>query len=175
MTIRHEEITIPNSIVLNTPITNYTRVAGTRGLILHTSITIGYDAPWRTIHELLTRAALATRDVLPDPAPFVWQTSLNDFYVTYEINAFTANAAEMQRIYADLHANIQDAFYAAGVEIMSPHVLALRDGNTVAIPEAQRPAGYEAPRFRVEARTPGPPPAEADTPARLTTFNRDAG
>jgi small-conductance mechanosensitive channel len=149
-TIRNEEITIPNAIVLGNSVTNYSREAKTLGLILHTSVTIGYDAPWRTVHGLLIDAALATPGLLRDPRPFVWQTALNDFYVTYEINAYTSAAHDAPSIYADLHARIQDAFYAAGVEIMSPHYASLRDGNAVAIPEASRPAGYRPPAFRVE-------------------------
>ena len=109
-------------------------------MILHTTVTIGYDAPWRQIHDLLIEAALATPGVLAEPRPFVWQTALNDFYVSYEINAYTASPAEMMDIYAALHARIQDTFYAAGVEIMSPHYTAVRDGHTVAIPEAFRPS-----------------------------------
>ncbi len=149
-TIKNEEITIPNSIVLGNSVTNYSLDAKTLGLILHTSVTIGYDAPWRTVHGLLVDAALATPGILREPRPFVWQTSLNDFYVTYEINAYTGSPHDAPAIYADLHARIQDAFYAAGVEIMSPHYTSLRDGNTVAIPEASRPPGYKAPGFRVE-------------------------
>lgn len=153
-TVKNEEITIPNGIVLSNSVTNYSREARTLGLILHTSVTIGYDAPWRTVHGLLIDAARATPGVLQDPKPFVWQTALNDFYVTYEINAYTDAPRDALQIYADLHARIQDAFYAAGVEIMSPHYASLRDGNTVAIPAGLRPAGYEAPAFRVEL--PGP-------------------
>ena len=149
-TIKNEEITIPNGIVLGNSVTNYSREAKTLGLILHTSVTIGYDAPWRTVHGLLVDAALATPGILREPRPFVWQTSLNDFYVTYEINAYTGSPHDAPAIYADLHARIQDAFYAAGVEIMSPHYTSLRDGNTVAIPEASRPPGYKAPGFRIE-------------------------
>jgi len=153
-TIKNEDITIPNSIVLSSAVTNYSRIARTRGLILHTSVTIGYDAPWRRIHELLTEAALATPGVLHDPRPFVWQTALNDFYVTYEINAYTDTPRDMIDIYAALHARIQDTFFAAGVEIMSPHYTSLRDGNTVAIPEGLRSPGYRAPAFRVEDGAP---------------------
>jgi small-conductance mechanosensitive channel len=149
-TIKNEDVTIPNSLVLGTSMTNYSRQAGTLGLILHTSVTIGYDAPWRKIHGLLIEAARATPEILETPPPFVWQTALNDFYVTYEINAHTANARDMVNTYAVLHANIQDAFFAAGVEIMSPHFTAVRDGSTVAIPEANRPPGYQVPAFRVE-------------------------
>jgi small-conductance mechanosensitive channel len=149
-TIKNEEITIPNGIVLGSSVTNYSRAAKTRGLILHTSVTIGYDAPWRKVHQLLAEAALATPGVLREPPPFVWQTALNDFYVTYEVNAYTDSPHEMPDIYATLHARIQDAFYEAGVEIMSPHYTAIRDGNTVAIPEPLRAPGYLAPAFRVE-------------------------
>jgi small-conductance mechanosensitive channel len=149
-TIKNEDITIPNSLVLGGAMTNYSRQASGLGLILHTSVTIGYDAPWRKIHGLLIDAALATPNILATPRPFVWQTALNDFYVTYEINAYTANARDMIETYAVLHANIQDRFFAAGVEIMSPHYTSMRDGNTVQIPEAERPPGYRAPAFRVE-------------------------
>ena len=152
-TIKNEDITIPNSVVLGSSVINYSREAGTLGLILHTSVTIGYDAPWRTIHDLLIDAALGTAGVLTEPRPFVWQTALNDFYVTYEINAYTRSPRDMIAIYAALHARIQDTFYAAGVEIMSPHFTALRDGNTVAIPEPFRAPAYRTPAFRVEHTT----------------------
>ena len=153
-TIKNEVIVVPNGLVLSGSVTNYSRAARTQGLILHTSVTIGYDAPWRTIHGLLIEAARATPGLLREPAPFVWQTALNDFYVTYEINAYTDAPREMPEIYAALHARIQDAFYAAGVEIMSPHFTALRDGNGVAVPEAYRAPGYRAPSFKVEAVPP---------------------
>jgi Mechanosensitive ion channel len=128
-------------------------------VIVIAGVTIGYDAPWRKVHDLLVEAALATPGVLERPRPFVWQTALNDFYVTYEINAYTDTPREMIDIYAALHARIQDAFYAAGVEIMSPHYTSLRDGNTVAIPEACRAPEYRAPAFRVEATAVGREPA----------------
>ena len=153
-TIKNEDITIPNSIALGSAVTNYSREAGTRGLILHTSVTIGYDAPWRKVHELLIDAALATPGLLHDPKPFVWQTALNDFYVTYEINAYTAVPQDMIDIYAALHSRIQDSFYAAGVEIMSPHYSSIRDGNTVAIPEALRAPGYQPGALRVVETSP---------------------
>jgi len=149
-TIKNEDVTIPNSLVLGGAMVNYSRQANAMGLILHTSVTIGYDAPWRKIHALLIDAALATPTILAEPRPFVWQTALNDFYVTYEINAYTDNARDMVNTYAVLHANIQDTFFAAGVEIMSPHYTSIRDGNTVSIPPDSRPPGYRAPAFRVE-------------------------
>ncbi len=153
-TIKNEDITIPNTIAMTSSMINYSSEAHTRGLILHTSVTIGYDAPWRKVHELLIGAALATPGVLPEPRPFAWQTALNDFYVTYEINAYTNAPRDMIDIYAALHAKIQDAFYAAGVEIMSPHYTAIRDGNTVAIPEPLRAPDYRAPAFRVQDVSP---------------------
>jgi small-conductance mechanosensitive channel len=152
-TVKNEDITIPNSIVLTSSVVNYSRAANTAGLILHTGVTIGYDAPWRKVHELLIEAALGTPGVLPEPKPFVLQTALNDFYVTYEINAYTHAPRDMVDIYAFLHSRIQDAFYAAGVEIMSPHYTSLRDGNAVAIPDGSRPPGYRPPAFRVESTT----------------------
>ncbi len=149
-TIRNEEIIIPNSVVLNSYVTNYSMLARTKGLILHTTITIGYDAPWRKIHALLIEAALKTKDVLATPAPFVLQTSLENSYVAYDINVYTDRPKHMIFIYSDLNANIQDCFYAAGVEIMSPVYSALRDGNRTQIPDEFLPAGYKPQGFRVE-------------------------
>jgi small-conductance mechanosensitive channel len=148
-TIKNEEVTIANAMVLGSQIVNYSSMAQTEGLILHASVTIGYNAPWRTVHALLIDAALSTQHILHEPRPFVWQNALNDFYVQYEINAFTANANKMFAIYAELHANIQDKFNEGGVEIMSPHYTSVRDGNQVTIPEQHLPEDYVAPVFRV--------------------------
>lgn len=150
-TIKNVEVTIPNSSILGGQILDYSTLAQMRGLILHTTVTLGYDAPWRQVHELLKQAALATPGVLREPAPFVLQTSLNDFHVSYEINAYTDRPNEMAQIYSDLHANIQDQFHAAGVEILSPAYTALRDGNETAIPEAERQPQTPPRAFRVRA------------------------
>jgi small-conductance mechanosensitive channel len=149
ITMKQEIITIPNATVMNGSVMNFTREAKTTGVIFHTTVTIGYDAPWKTVHQLLIGAALDTKHVLHTPTPFVLQTSLNDFFVSYELNAYTDVPREMQFIYSDLHQNIQDRFNQAGVEICSPHFSALRDGNTITIPDQFRPPGYNAPAFRV--------------------------
>jgi small-conductance mechanosensitive channel len=148
-TIKNVEVTIPNSTVLSGAILNFSTAAKDAALILHTSITIGYDAPWRRVHELLTSAAQATEYILSNPPPFVLQTALNDFYVSYQINAYTNQPHEMARIYSELHQNIQDKFNEGGVEIMSPHYSQLRDGNTTTIPESYRPADYTASGHRI--------------------------
>lgn len=149
-TIKNVEVTLPNGVVLGSPILNYSTQAQDMGLILNTTITIGYDAPWQRVHELLIDAGLHTKHVLADPKPFVFQTSLNDFHISYEINVYTREANRMAEIYADLHAQIQESFNRGGVEIMSPTFLALRDGNTVTTPEAHRPPGYVRPGFKMD-------------------------
>jgi small-conductance mechanosensitive channel len=150
LTIKNVEVVIPNSAILGNQILNYSALARSRGLILNTTVTIGYDAPWRTVHDLLIRAALGTEGILADPPPFVLQTSLNDFHISYELNAYTDRANDFQNIYSRLHQAIQDCFNEAGVEIMSPTFYALRDGNTVTIPEDHRPSDYQAPAFRLK-------------------------
>ena len=155
LTPKREIITIPNATVMGGSVTNYTSEAKKAGVIFHTTATIGYDAPWRTVHQLLMDAARETKDVLHDPAPFVLQTALNDFYVAYELNAYTDKPLMMQFIYSELHQNIQDKFNEAGVEICSPHFSALRDGNTIAIPREYIAKDYEAPGFRVDERERG--------------------
>ena len=107
-------------------------------MIFYTSVSIGYNAPWKKVHELLIAAALSTKEVLEAPRPFVLQSNLDDFYASYELNAFTAYPENMQCIYSDLHQNIQDKFNEAGIEINSPHYTTLRDGNRIAIPDRIR-------------------------------------
>ncbi|HYM05014.1 MAG TPA: mechanosensitive ion channel domain-containing protein [Terriglobales bacterium] len=148
-TIKNVEITIANAMVLGSHIINFSASGQQEGLVLHTTVTIGYDAPWRTVHQLLLDAALSTEGILKQPAPFILQTALDDFYVHYELNAYTDQPSRMAKIYSDLHANIQDKFNAAGVEIMSPHYSSVRDGNQIAIPEDHLPKGYTAPAFRL--------------------------
>ena len=121
--IKNEEISIPNALILSSPVTNFSALARKGGLILHTTVTIGYDAPWRQVHAMLLQAAERTGGLLKEPKPFMLQTGLNDFYVSYEINAYTDKPHEMARIYSDLHENIQDVFNEHGVQIMSPHYL----------------------------------------------------
>ena len=148
-TIKNVDVTIPNAMVLGSHLINFSSSAKNLGLILHTSVTIGYDAPWQKVHELLIAAARATTHILAKPEPFVLQTSLNDFYVTYEINAYTDQANLMATIYAELHQNIQDKFNEAGVEIMSPHYTQLRDGNKTAIPDQYLPKTYRPSGLRI--------------------------
>jgi small-conductance mechanosensitive channel len=134
---------------------NFTVEAKKSGVIFHTTVTIGYDAPWRTVHRLLVRAALATPNVRSQPTPFVLQSALNDFYVSYELNAYTDKPREMLNIFSDLHKNIQDGFNEEGVEICSPHFSALRDGNVIAIPSEYVKKGYQAPGFRIDGSRAG--------------------
>jgi small-conductance mechanosensitive channel len=147
-TIKNVDVTIPNAMVLSSHIINFSSSARERGLVLHTSVTIGYDAPWRQVHELLVAAAAGTTGIKQEPPPFVLQTGLDDFYVRYELNAYTDDPGSMARTYSELHQAIQDRFNEAGVEIMSPHYGALRDGNQVTIPADHLPASYRAPGFR---------------------------
>jgi len=134
-TIKNEEITVPNSTVMSNYTVNYSTSSRDLGLILNTTVTIGYNVPWQKVHELLIAAAKETEGILKDKEPFVLQISLDDFFVTYQLNAYTDQAQAMAAIYSRLHQNIQDKFTQAGVEIMSPHYRAMRDGNKPAMPQ----------------------------------------
>lgn len=156
-TTKNEDITMPNATVLSGHTINYTTSASELGLILYSSVTIGYDVPWKQVHELLISAAIATPGVIDDEnrKPFVLQISLDDFYVSYQINAFTTESHQTASIYSALHQNIQDKFNEAGVEIMSPHYRATRDGNTLGIPPQYLPGNYEPPAFNVRMKPGG--------------------
>jgi len=148
-TIKNVDVTIPNAMVLANHIINFSSLSKDPGLVLHTTVTLGYDVPWKTVHDLLKKAARLTEQLEQEPEPYVRHISLDDFYVSYEVNAHTKHPHEMAQIYSDLHQNIQDCFHEAGVEITSPHFGALRDGNTTTIPEEHLPTDYNPPAFRV--------------------------
>lgn len=154
-TIKNEDITIPNGMVMGSHIVNYNGGSHAGGLILHATVTLGYELDWRHVHETLVLAARKTDGILAEPSPFVLQTALDDFYVHYEINAHTDRPHEMASIYSGLYQNIQDCCREAGIEILSPHYGALRDGNASTLPEEHLPKGYREPRFGV--RTEGAP------------------
>ncbi len=148
-TIKNEIITIPNSSVLTGNTINYSIGAKDTGLIIHTSVTIGYDVPWKDMHQALIDAALRTDMVMKEPLPFVLQTSLDDFYVSYQVNAYVREASKQAVIYSLLHQNIQDVCNERGIEILSPHYRAARDGNKTTIPEDYLPEDYKTPGFNV--------------------------
>ena len=134
-TPKNEVVTIPNSFIMSSHTVNYSASAREYGLIIHSEVTIGYDVPWRQVHQLLIEAALNTPGGIDDPRPFVLETSLSDWYPVYQINAYIREADKLAQIYSDLHQNIQDRFNEAGIEIMSPHYMAMRDGNESTIPK----------------------------------------
>lgn len=148
-TPKNEVITIPNSSVLSGNTVNYSSETKDNGLIVHTTITIGYDVPWKDMHEALIEAALRTEFIEKSPTPFVLQTSLEDFYVAYQINAYTKAANKQAGIYSNLHQNIQDVCNERGIEILSPHYRAARDGNQITIPASYLSPDYKAPSFNI--------------------------
>lgn len=151
-TPKNEFVSLPNGVVVGGATTNYSKAAEyDRPLLVYSSVTIGYDVPWRRVHELLIAAAGRTEGVLAEAAPYVLQRALDDSYVEYQVNAAVdpGRAAEQPQLYSRLHAAIQDAFAQAGVEILSPSYRAVRDGNADTLPAERRPEGR--PRaFRVE-------------------------
>ncbi len=152
-TIKNEIISIPNSTVMSNHTINYNNDAEIgKGLIMHTTVTIGYDVPWQDIHQALLNAADRTPHFLKEPKPFVMQTSLEDFYVAYQINAYTLEPNKQADIYSDLHRNIQDCCNEMGIEIMSPHYRAARDGNMTTIPANYLDKDYEMPAFKVNLK-----------------------
>jgi small-conductance mechanosensitive channel len=119
-TPKNEEVVIPNSTILNGEVVNYSTMARKQGLILHTTVGIGYEMPWRQVEAMLVEAAARTPGLLREPPPFVLQKALGDFCVTYEINVYCAEPQAMNRLYTALHRNILDVFNEYGVQIMTP-------------------------------------------------------
>ncbi len=119
-TPKNEEVIVPNSMILGSEVVNYSSMARERGLILHTTVGIGYETPWRQVEAMLLEAATRSLGLLKEPPPFVLHNALGDFCVTYEINAYCSTPQEMISLYTELHRNILDVFNEYGVQIMTP-------------------------------------------------------
>ena len=118
--VKNEELVIPNSQVLTSEVRNFSSLARTRGLILHTEVGIGYETPWRQVEAMLREAAARTSGLSRDRSPFVLIKKLGDFAVSYELNVYTGDATAMRLQYTELHRNILDVFNEYGVQIMTP-------------------------------------------------------
>ncbi len=140
-TVEMQEVTVPNSVVVTTSTTNHTRLGMGDGMPVTCTVTIGYDAPWRQVHALLLMGAERTKGLRKDPAPYVLQRSLSDFYVEYTLIARLQGNSFRADTLSDLFANIQDAFNEYGVQIMSPHFMMQPQQNVV----VDRSQWYAAP------------------------------
>jgi small-conductance mechanosensitive channel len=135
-TPRHELVSIPNSTVIGASIINFSLASREifRPVAVATTVTIGYDVPWRQVHALLLAAARSVDGISTDPEPFVLQTSLNDFHISYELNASVVDVNQYRETLSALLGAIQDQFAAADVEILSPGYHAMRNGNRSTVP-----------------------------------------
>ena len=152
-TTKNELVVVPNSEILSKSVVNYSTLARERGLLLHTTVGIGYETPWRQVEAMLLMAAERTEGLRREPAPFVLQTGLGDFCVTYELNAATDDASRLPTLYSALHANILDVFNEYGVQIMTPNYEA--DPQE---PKLVRPGEWYAAPARPEAESSEKPP-----------------
>lgn len=129
-TARNELVSIPNTTVLGSSVVNYSfaRREVRQPVALTATISIGYGVPWRQVHELMLQAARGVSGISDEIAPFVLQTSLNDFHISYEVTAYLLDARTYRQTLSELLAALQDRFAEAGVEIMSPGQLQVRRG-----------------------------------------------
>ncbi|MCJ7711257.1 MAG: mechanosensitive ion channel family protein, partial [Chloroflexi bacterium] len=151
-TLKGEDVTIPNAVVVSQTTTNYSRYAETEGVFASTSITIGYDVPWRQVQALLLLAATRTPGIRREPASFVTQDALEDFYVRYTLLVCVDHPVDRRKTLALVHASILDVFNEYGVQIMSPNYEADTTTPKVvprdqwfAAPASQAPAGDRPP------------------------------
>ena len=155
-TLENVLVSIPNASLLSSNIGNYSALIREQHIpiVVQTTITLGYDVPWKLVHETMIAAAEATSYILKEPPPYVWQTSLDDFYVSYQIRAATTHPEVLGEIYSELHQNLQDYCNRAGIEIMSPHYGAMRDGNQSTMPANYLPENYQAPPWNLPSGWP---------------------
>ena len=148
-TTKNELIAVPNSLIINGEVINYSTLARDQGLILHTTVGIGYETSWRQVEAMLLQAAQLTPGLLRDPKPFVLQKELGDFAVTYEINAYCDDPRAMEKLYTALHQNILDIFNEYGVQIMTPAY----EGDPQQPKIVPKGQWYSAPAFPLDRHT----------------------
>lgn len=149
-TPQNEVVTIPNSFIMSSHTTNYSSSARNYGLIIHTTVSLGYDLHWSEAHDLLVKAALRTHGVQSKPKPFVFDAELQENYPCYQINAYIKDANQIARIYSELNQNIKDVCNEAGIELLSPNYFVSRESEEVQIP----------PKFRKKDNTANQPVQE---------------
>ncbi len=150
-TVKNEEIVVPNSTILTSHIINYSTLAQKGGLILHTTVGIGYETPWRQVEAMLLMAVDRTPGLLKEPRPFVLQKALGDFCITYEINAYSNDPQAMARLYTELHRNILDVFNEYNVQIMTPAY----EGDPEQLKVVPREQWFSAPARPPDVAPPG--------------------
>lgn len=138
-TPRNELVSIPNATVIGSSIVNYSfsRREIQQPVALSTTITIGYDVPWRQVHALMVAAARSVNGITKEIDPLVLQTSLNDFHISYELMAYVSDPDQYRETLSDVLASLQDQFAAADIEILSPGYHAIRDGNSTTVPQTK--------------------------------------
>jgi len=145
LTYMREEITIPNGVLVGTQTVNYSRHTIETGVMMKTTVTIGYDAPWRQVHGMLLHAAEQTEGIRKEPAPRVYQKALSDFFVEYELVFNVNEPSKRVTLLSELHTYIQDLFNEEGVQIMSPHYEG-QPNEKIVVPKSQWfPKSVEAP------------------------------
>ncbi len=146
--LRNEEIVVPNTVILNNEVVNYSTLAKDQGLILHTAIGIGYEVPWRQVEAMLLQAAERTEGLLRQPPPFILKSNLGEFCVQYELNVYADDPASMPRLYSQLHENVLDVFNEQGVQIMTPAYQSDPRNPKIAPPEKRAAAPDPAGKMR---------------------------
>lgn len=148
-TFHNEEVVLPNSQLLNSSVINLSRPAQADGLVIHTSVGIGYETPWRQVEAMLKEAASRTRSLKTSPAPFVLVKNLGDYGIEYQLNVYVSGPTHLPHRYADLHRNILDVFNEYGVAIMTPSYVADPDDQKLVPPHGWYAAPAKAPEGAV--------------------------
>lgn len=151
-TLEQQEVTLPNSVIVNTKTTNFTRVGNYGGSVANVTLSIGYDVAWRQVHALLLLAARRTSNIRQSPEPpYVAQRAFSDFYVQYTLILHLEHERQRVETLSALHANILDAFNEYGVQIMSPHFM-MQPHEAVTVPRTQWFAAPATPEHQEGAK-----------------------
>lgn len=118
--VKNELVSIPNSKLLASEVTNYSAKLDGKGLLLHTTVGIGYEEPREKIEAMLLEAVGRTNGLKKSPSPFVLMDGLADFAINYQVNAFTTRGSSLPLLLSELHKNIVDVFNENNVQIMTP-------------------------------------------------------
>ena len=129
-TENRELIAIPNVTFTLQPVV----VARRSGVIVTSTLSLGYDAPHSVAEPLMLAAAAGAG--LEDPYSHV--VSLGDFAVTYKVAGLLSDVERILTVRSELNRQLLDTLHGAGIEIVSPTVTRhiTQDAETRIIPES---------------------------------------
>jgi small-conductance mechanosensitive channel len=138
LTARRDLAIVPNSTITKSKIVNVSSPSGVHGNTV--TLQVGSRTPPSFATEVIERALLNCRLILPAPAPVIATKTINGVYAEFEITFFTATLASSRQAQNEWLDLVYRHLAAAAIDLASP-----ASASTVVL-GAARPAQTQAER-----------------------------